>query len=382
MPYPSVDKLQQTLASTVFRHAVDKKKAAGRALGTLVEIVTFYTLRAWQLRDHVVIERALAEYANPQITHNVEFSLHPVLNRETLNIKNAKLPLTSAKLRVDSELLEALAENRLNKSNQLLTSRDSKRNACVLGEDDVGPIVANIDDHKSKLTSLTLCQLHKQPFAVFECKRVGVEEGMKKGPQTIEKAKQGAYVARAVSALQKVRGRDGSLRGYIEQADGKVLSGPFAKMLKEVVKSNQPDLLANFILSVGVVSNHGNWFTSENHNKELKVLAQSYDWLLFLTDQGLSQFIDMLLLHPKKQLAAARVAFLASYGKSKTGTNRFTKVQMDNAADAALLKYFRHHEDEIEGWFNVIAPAKGNITELRKELQTLGAKNWKKVHGL
>jgi hypothetical protein len=44
--------LQTTLAESVFRYAVDRKKAAGRALGTLVEIVTFYTLRAWNLRDH------------------------------------------------------------------------------------------------------------------------------------------------------------------------------------------------------------------------------------------------------------------------------------------------------------------------------------------
>ncbi|MBI5438157.1 MAG: hypothetical protein HY936_04295 [Nitrosomonadales bacterium] len=205
---------------------------------------------------------------------------------------------------------------------------------------------------------------------------------MKKGPQTIEKAKQGAYVARAVSALQKVRGRDGSLRGYIEKSDGTVLSGPFATIMKQVIASTQSDLLNKFILTVGVVSNHGNWFTLENHNKELKVLAQSYDWLLFLTNQGLSQFIDKLLLHPTPELAAARNAFLASYGKTKSGPNRFTKVQMDNDADAALLKYFQSHEDEIEGWFNVISPGTSQISELRAELSTLGNKNWKKVHGV
>lgn len=380
MSYPSVDKLQQTLASTVFRHATDKKKAAGRALGTLVEIVTFYTLRAWELRDHVVIERALAEYANPQITHNVEFSLHPILERETLKLKKPRLPLTPTKLRPESSLLLAMEESRINKSNQLLTSRDSKRNACVAGEDVIGPIVANVDHHSNTSTALTLCRLHRQPFAVFECKRVGVEEGMKKGPQTIEKAKQGAYVARAVSALQKVRARDGSLRGYIEKSDGTVLSGPFTKVMRQVIDSNQADLLSGFILTVGVVSNHGNWFTSGNHNKELKVLAQSYDWLLFLTDQGLSQFIDKLLLHPTAELSAARKAFLTSYGRTKSGPNRFTKIQMGNAADAALLEYFKHHEDEIEGWFNVISPGKGQITELRAELHTLGNKNWKKVH--
>ena len=78
MTFESVDTLQKTLADTVFNYAADSKKAAGRALGTLVEIVTFYTLLAWNLRDHIVIERSVPEFANPEIIHNVEFSLHPV----------------------------------------------------------------------------------------------------------------------------------------------------------------------------------------------------------------------------------------------------------------------------------------------------------------
>lgn len=79
MSFESVDALQRTLADTVFKYASDRKKAAGRALGTLVEIVTFYTLRAWDLRDQIIIERQVPEFANPAVHHNVEFSLHPVL---------------------------------------------------------------------------------------------------------------------------------------------------------------------------------------------------------------------------------------------------------------------------------------------------------------
>ncbi len=56
---------------------------------------------------------------------------------------------------------------------------------------------------------IALAEQMAAPFAMFECKRVGIEEGMKKGPQTIEKAKQGAYVARAVSSLHKIRGTMG-----------------------------------------------------------------------------------------------------------------------------------------------------------------------------
>lgn len=382
MPYPSVDKLQQTLASTVFSYATDTKKAAGRALGTLVEIVTYYTIRAWGMRDHIVIERPLPEFGNPDITHNVEFSLHPVLRKDTRRISPFKLPLTSVKLKDAFTLLSELDSDQLNRSNQLLTSRNTRRNSCVLAETGTGPFVGNVDEHDDKFVKLTLCQLHSQPFAVFECKRVGVEEGMKKGPQTIEKAKQGAYVARAVSSLQKLRARNGAAIGYIERADGSILSGPLEKTIKRVVDSSDPDLLSRFILTVGVVSNHGNWFTSENHNKELKVLAQSYDWLLFLTDGGLAQFIDKLLLHPVPELKAARDAFLASYGTGKPGANRFTKVQMDNAADAALQHYFVSHAHEVEGWYNVISPRSGSVKMLRTELETLGAKNWKRIHGL
>ena len=55
----------------------------------------------------------------------------------------------------------------------------------------------------------------QKSYAIFECKRVGVEEGSKKGPQTIEKAKQGAYVARTASSLQKIRTDSGEKFGII-----------------------------------------------------------------------------------------------------------------------------------------------------------------------
>ena len=98
---------------------------------------------------------------------------------------------------------------------------------------------------------------------------------------------------------------------------------------------NDLDLLKCFILTVGIVSNHGNWFTSENHNKELKVLAQSYNWLLFLTDEGLSEFADHLLLNPKRRREPAQKAFIKSYGKDKSG-NSFTKVKILLSADHVI----------------------------------------------
>lgn len=92
MSFASVDKLQKMLAAEVFGYAADKKKASGRALGTLVEIITFYTLCAWKLRDAIAIERPIPEFANPDIIHNVEFSLHPIVGVRSVSIRPLDCP--------------------------------------------------------------------------------------------------------------------------------------------------------------------------------------------------------------------------------------------------------------------------------------------------
>lgn len=375
MSYPSVDALQRTLAEKVFHYAADRKKASGRALGTLVEIVTYYTLKSWGLRDSLAIERAVPEFGNPDITHNVEYSLHPVLNRRKHVLSEVALPLTAAKLRRKLFTDPAGLAGLTGKGNDLLSRDEVLRNACVIGETAGSLQIVNLDAASKGRFAVTLAELHRHPYAIFECKRVGVEEGMSKGPQTIEKAKQGAYVARTVSSLQKIRLRDGRVGGVFHRSDGTLYHGVYGKLLEEVIASSSSEMLRDFILTVGVVSNHGNWFSAENQNKELKVLAQSYDWLLFLTDNGLSDFISELLLTPTPALAPAREAFLGSYS-GKSGNNRFTKVKMALTADAVLQAYFREHASRIEGWFNVITPQTGSLKKLRSELTLLDAKNW------
>ena len=365
MTYQSVDALQKTLSDTVFSYAADRKKAAGRALGTLVELITFYTLRAWDLRDHIVIERQVPEFANPDILHNVEFSLHSVVAKHSVLTKAMTRPMTMAKLK---KAVSFLKQETL-KSTQLLTNDGVKRNACVIRDNASGILVANLDRYQVSSQQVTLCLLNPLPFAIFECKRVGVEEGMRKGPQTIEKAKQGAYVARTVSSLQKVRLRNGDFRGLIELDDGTFREGPYRGLLNELANSPEGPP-SGFIFTVGVVSNHGNWFTSNDLNKELRVLAQSYDWLLFLTDNGLANFIDRLLLKPSVELDPVRQAFLASYS-GKASSNQFTKVRIGLEADNALWNFFTSHAEEFKSWFNVIAPSDGNIEELRKDLLKL-----------
>ena len=187
-------------------------------------------------------------------------------------------------------------------------------------------------------------------------------------------------LVRAVSALQKIRTSAGELYAVIPQQDGSLYAKPYAQMVAEVLASSSPNLLRDFVLTVGVVSNHGNWFTSDNPNKELLVLAQSYDWLLFLTDQGLSEFITDVLMAPSLELQPARKAFLKSHTATKK-KNQFTKVQMHLAADLALQTYFRQHLTRIESWFNVISPPHIQTSILKHQLDQLAQKNWKEILG-
>ncbi|MDE2859207.1 MAG: hypothetical protein OXN94_15285 [Chloroflexota bacterium] len=370
MGYKSIDALQNDLANQVFHNRQDRKKAAGRALGTLIEIVTYYLLCSWDLRDHIVIERRLPEYANSEIVHNVEFSLHPIRSLHNIVMKPCSRPITPAKIRKQLSSLKDLTLKR----NQIVTTNNIKRNSAVIAETQAGPFVAHVDHLSESSCDLTIAELDRDPFAIFECKRVGVEEGMRKGPQTIEKAKQGAYVAQSVSSLQKVRSRSGQIQGIIEEADGNFRMAPYHSMLREVINAESLSEFPGFMLTVGIVSNHGNWFTSDNYNKELHVLAQSYDWLLFLTDQGLHQFIEKILINPGPELEPAKKAFLTSYSGA-SGNNRFTKVKMDVSADESLRKYFQRHSSQIDTWFNVIAPKSVSITALKRDLATLTSKS-------
>ena len=392
MAYESVDKLQKVLAEEVFKHTKDPKKASGRALGTLVEIITYYLLKTWGLNNQISIERGLAEYGNPDITHNVEYSLHPIVRSSFLTIDKSEKSITS------NIILKALQSSGFDltgferKDNQLLSNNRAAfrilRNACTIATSETSFLLCSIKSDQGNNLELHIYEQSRKPYAMFECKRVGVEEGMTKGPQTIEKAKQGAYVARMASSLQKIRCETGEMQGIIYKSDGSYVIKPYVKLMEEIIFSSDKELLRRFILTIGIVSNHGNWikktlngelsFSEEHFQKELMVLAQSYDWLLFLTDQGLSDFIDKLLLNPIPEFQFLRDTFLSSYKEDKK-KNQFTKVQMNIEADRILLKYFKDNIKTVESWFNVISPSKKSLIDLNNELEELKNKNWKTI---
>lgn len=375
MSYQSIDVLQNLLAAEVFSYARDSKKAAGRALGTFVEIISFHLLEAWGFGRQTAMERRLPEYANPHLTHNVEFTLHPRRAATRIELENSALPLTARKI---CRAMGVSTCDRKKMGKQLLSRRSVLRNACTIYESGDELAIARLGQLNTDTWDIGVDELSVQPFAMFECKRVGVEEGMSKGPQTIEKAKQGAYVARSVSALQRFRKADGSLYGIMSLPGSRLKIEPYNDFLAAIVHSNDKDLLRHFILTIGVVSNHGNWFTSNNHNKGLEILSQSYDWLLFLSDDGLARFIVDLLLCPSPAYQGAREAFMSSYNVSRRG-NSFTKVTMDLEADRSIRRYFKQHLSEIEQWFQVVSPTCASIGSLRKMLHTLAQKDWQSI---
>lgn len=369
MPFESIDKLQNILAKKVFSYTKDPKKAAGRALGTFVEIISFYLLYSWGFSKFISIEKKLVEYGNKSISHNVEYTLHPIKKEYLINIKFPAPPITAKKIIKLSKL--NIKQLKL-KNNSLITSNKVLRNSCIIATLDTSSLVAITEKINPEEANISLIEQYFKPFAMVECKRVGVEEGTKKGPQTIEKAKQGAYVAKSVSALQKIRDEQGNLFGVIPKGKN-FYTKPYANLIEEIINSDDPELYKDFILTIGIVSNHGNWFTSDNQNKEILVLAQSYDWLIFLTDKGICEFIDTLLLNPEKKYMPIKKVFLSSYQNRKT-KNQFTKVQMNYEAHLLLLKYFTENKHRINKWFNVLTPKNSSLDKLQEQLKTLAGK--------
>lgn len=366
--YQSVDALQNALASTVFANTSSPKKASGRALGTLVELITFYMVRDWGLEGNLAIERGLPEYGNADIRHNVEFTLHAASRVAEIPVVRANRSLTGRELLHCMTAAEIDSSRATLRPTSKLLGAGLLRHACIFAEEDDGFWVAYATGGSQHFS---ISHLRTAPFAMFECKRVGIEEGMKKGPQTIEKAKQGAYVARSVSGLQRVPRRDGTVAALVEEVDGRLTTHPdYYGFLRHAIDSDDAASLANVVLTVGVVSNHGNWFTAGTQNKEMRVLAQSYDWLLFLTDPALAEFIEDVLQGSKAQFAATRAAFTASFGRA-SGATRFTKVTIDAEADRELTDYFRA-ERPWARWFNVVTPT-SPIEELQADLLRLRA---------
>ncbi len=364
MTYGSIDQLQKALSADVFGDRTDSKKAAGRALGTILELISYYLIDAWNFSKGTSIELRVPEYGNSEITHNVEFALHPINGSENISLSGLTLPITSAKIFQISRFQNLPNEYR--KNSQLISKREVVRNAAVIYSSPKDLIIARYKDNECAV----LTHLDPIPYAIVECKRVGVEDGAKKGPTTIEKAKQGAYVAKSVSRLQKFRGIDGQLMGIYPKDNGEYEIQEYQVELDRIINNPDGEFATGLNLSIGIVSNHGNWFTDEKLNKELLVLKSSYDWLLFMSDEAMIKFVTDLLIDPNPKFSAVSNAFTASYRPGKK-ENMFTKVKIQKNADLALRNYFSQNMGEIEKWFTVLQPEYKNINDLKITLEKL-----------
>src|ERR1041384_5836859 len=186
MVYRSVDQLQKVLADQIFHYAKDAKKAAGRALGTFVEIITFYLLRSWGFEHSVAIERALAEYGNAEITHNVEYSLHPIVRKYELLLYPPRLPVTASRILYELRAHGVPLAEFQRSVRTLLTTGAILRNSCIVANGSKSHLVATLNSKQPDGLQITVSEQYFKPYAMFECKRVGVEGGTKRGPPTIE----------------------------------------------------------------------------------------------------------------------------------------------------------------------------------------------------
>ena len=141
-----------------------------------------------------------------------------------------------------------------------------------------------------------------------------------------------------------------------------------AKLLKKPLRED-------IVLTIGIVSNHGNWYTHSSMNKELKVLSGSYDWLLFLSDEGLSKFVEETIINPTTEYKAIEESFLRSYDRSNTSGNSFTKVKIDMTAALAVEKYFSNNISEIEASITVVSPSSKGLSDLKKILDGVSQKS-------
>ncbi len=366
----SVENIQEKLAENVFQHTHSPRKASGRAMGTIVEIITYYLLLAWNMRRSISIEFALPEYGRPIIKHNVEYSLHPVIKTCKVEVSKAARSITSNILRV--ALMQKYGIGIENAGNTLLTKSRLLRNACLIGHDEFDHrLVANLIDECVVEISAQL----QRPYMMLECKRVGQDAKNNRGPQAIEKAKQGSYVARSVSALQKIRNNRGEQIGILYDQDNRPVIKPYGELIRDLINADDVSKLNNFLMTVGIISNHGNWFTAGSQNKEMMVLSESYDWALFLTDEGLTEFIETTILNDDEYPAISD-AFNSTYSKDNTSGTQFTKTKMNYEAHLELTDYFKKNLGRAESWLSVIQPKGAAISLLKNQMMKLSGKNW------
>jgi hypothetical protein len=121
---------------------------------------------------NVPIERRIPEFGRMDITHNVEFSLHAVRRESLLTIPRDGNAIRGKHFAGHPDFIDA------NLAGELLSSIQLLRNSAILVEREGLIIVANLVDMGDKTLDILIADLVQTPVAIFECKRVGVEDGI------------------------------------------------------------------------------------------------------------------------------------------------------------------------------------------------------------
>lgn len=364
----SIDEIQKKLQKDIFKDRVDAKKAAGRALGTIQEIIVWFLLEVHGLGIRTLLEYQLPEYANADILHNVEFSIHPLRSIDSLSLIGTK----NMSIKLPSEIIKRHSKQKKNlvpSVTVLERHRQFGNEVRVINPCFVKNLVDwNYDEvylgrYKNKDEG-ELVTISKTPIAFVESKRVGLEEGTTTGPQTIEKAKQASYIALRTSKLQKIF-HAGEILGVMVLSDGTKIVDNYEKLWSDLIKKGDINALRGVVRSIILLSDSINWYVKGVEKKDLHVIKQSYDWTIWMEDEGLISFVENFLLTD----GVIRDVFYKNYVERKKGGTFFTKNRMDNEAYSVLFSFFQKNHEKIEKtWLKVLAPKDKTFDDMVKEL--------------
>jgi hypothetical protein len=369
----SVDDVQKILMDKIFSKSEASKKAAGRALGTIQEIIVWLLLDAHGLGNRTILEYRLPEYARPHITHNVEFSINPQRKVEQVRLeselhKTIKLPQSI----IDRHSVQKTS---LNRSVRVIDHNSQFQRPVRL----INPsFVKNVEEWQADALYFgqyidnnqgSVVSVSKMPVAFIESKRVGLEVGTTTGPQTIEKAKQGSYTALRCSKLQKVFLPKMTCGVIAKNVGEQIKLRPYDEVWEEIIASKDIELLNGIIRSVIFLSDHINWYVNGIAKKDLTILQQSYDWTIWINDQGLVNFVTDCILGNEEVFGA----FSRNYTERTPGSlGFFTKNRIDDRVYRILLSYFNRNLQRIlKDWLCVLGPSGKQFSDLVTELKVI-----------
>ena len=111
-----------------------------------------------------------------------------ILSEQTIQIPNDSSSITATRILKFLENSFDLTSYKKT-SNNLLSKDGILRNACTIASNEDSNLIASIISKTHEEIIISVVEQSNNPFAIFECKRVGVEEGTKKGPQTDRESK-------------------------------------------------------------------------------------------------------------------------------------------------------------------------------------------------